>query len=809
MPIETHRAPVLDFGTHPIRCMHDLVESKPRQLGRAHRAFEPACERNLRRRMFDSMTSSSHVEGGERSWYRLPYVVCIVACVVSLGGFTVAGCSSTDTPSEDERSSAFTESHRQWVRAFDRELGAVLSREARLRARSTAIVDGLQARDEDDASLRLDLAHRSLLESHYARHDYADRWFEIESKGYALSASGRELIELLERGVRTHGLWPDDLHLFEIREQLRTRTSRTERPPLKIRLELTDRERTALLKRLDDREGPENREEAFRQLADLAANPEGATPRLARAIAESTSEIRSEARKASRLELLLSDALAEYAIEMRYGNTAWHEPRSWRATLRFGDHGPLRSVHLSGEEKKAPTAAERMQRAIETARTRALTAELLVDVWRGEASIETLLEGIHPPYRQYERLTEAFRRYRTVVERGGWPELDPVLMQLGVGSSHPAIRDLKIRLQLEGYFPERDDPSEIFTPELAEALGAYRQTHQLWGTDRITGSTMRSLNVSAERRWHQLRLTLERWRESRIGADRHYVHVNIPDYHASVWRDGERKMRFRVVVGSTEQPEDDEDETRENKESEPSEDEEDEGEEDEEDDGPKYPRATPRFSDTLQYVVLNPYWNVPHGIWQNEIKPKKKENPKYYEKHGYEVVEEANGHRFLRQKPGPKNALGKVKFLFPNEYSVYMHDTNEPYLFEKPVRAYSHGCIRIAKPMEFLDYLLDLDGRWTGERRKELLKKWFGQKKERWLRLREALPVHIEYYVVRIDGQGRAHFGADIYDIDEPRLKRIDVRLDSLPDGRDLPELSYDERLQNALDGDFSVPPSL
>jgi murein L,D-transpeptidase YcbB/YkuD len=285
------------------------------------------------------------------------------------------------------------------------------------------------------------------------------------------------------------------------------------------------------------------------------------------------------------------------------------------------------------------------------------------------------------------------------------------------------------------------------------------------------------LNKPATQRWNQIRLALQRWRESNIGADSHYVHVNIPDFHAEVWRDGDRKLRIRAIVGqSTKKKNEETGEVR-------------------------YPRATPSFSDELEYLVLNPYWNVPESIRKNELKPRLEENPDYYEEEGFEVVVDDNGYKFVRQKPGPKNALGKVKFLFPNSHSVYMHDTPTKSLFDKPRRAYSHGCIRLQKPMELMHYLLDLDGRWTGEKRKKQLEEWFAKDTEKWLSLKQSLPVHLEYYVVRVDDEGHANFLSDLYGKDAPRMEGIEKRLSGYPDGYDLVVPDRMELMDAALDG--------
>ena len=268
---------------------------------------------------------------------------------------------------------------------------------------------------------------------------------------------------------------------------------------------------------------------------------------------------------------------------------------------------------------------------------------------------------------------------------------------------------------------------------------------------------MDSLNVPAIERWHQIRLALQRWRESRVGADKHYVHVNIPDFHAEVWEHGERKLRFKVVTGATRK--------KRNKKSKELE----------------YIHATPRFSATLQYIVFNPYWNVPPSIRKKELQPKLEENPDYYEEKGYEVIVDDNGYEFVRQKPGPKNALGRVKFLFPNPYSVYLHDTPDKHLFDHPFRAYSHGCVRVQDPMKFAHYLLDLDGRLSDEeRRKKKLEEYYAKDTETWFRLRQSLPIHLEYFVVRVDDDGHANFLADLYRLDSPREEEIRERVAEL-----------------------------
>jgi murein L,D-transpeptidase YcbB/YkuD len=161
-------------------------------------------------------------------------------------------------------------------------------------------------------------------------------------------------------------------------------------------------------------------------------------------------------------------------------------------------------------------------------------------------------------------------------------------------------------------------------------------------------------------------------------------------------------------------------------------------------------------------VVLNPYWNVPPDIARKEVLPRIAREPGYAEKEGLEVKGTE-----VRQKPGPKNALGKVKFLFPNRFNVYLHDTPARSLFSRTVRSFSHGCIRIEKPVELAEYLLKDDPAWTPERIAAVLAKG----REAWVTIPNPLPVHLVYWTAWVDGDGTLQLRDDLYGRDKPLLK--------------------------------------
>jgi len=353
-----------------------------------------------------------------------------------------------------------------------------------------------------------------------------------------------------------------------------------------------------------------------------------------------------------------------------------------------------------------------------------------------------VMDSLPPNHPQYAGLLAERARYAQIVADGGWERVTPMSLQRG--HRHPRVQDLKERLQVEGYYDGEID--ETFDEALEEAVSDYQRTHQMEVTGQSSRMFWGSLNTPADRRLAQIELTMQRWRESRIGDDPYYIHVNIPDFHAEVWRNGEREMRFRIVVGNTDRVCD-------------------------RSTGQwNYVNATPLQSAEMTYVVLNPYWNIPRRILEEELLVELLDDETYFEEQGIEVVIDDNGYERVRQMPGPNNPLGIVKFMFPNPHNTYMHDTSRPQFFQYPIRAFSHGCMRVQNPADLLQHLLQNDGQWDEER----IERIFESGEEFAMTLREPIPVHIEYYVVRVDDDGRANFLADVYRYDRARLGDID-----------------------------------
>jgi murein L,D-transpeptidase YcbB/YkuD len=392
-----------------------------------------------------------------------------------------------------------------------------------------------------------------------------------------------------------------------------------------------------------------------------------------------------------------------------------------------------------------------------------------------------ILEGLEPKHPQYDKLVGGLQRYRTIAAEGGWPKVRPTSVELGHQS--PRVTVLRERLAAEGYLPRtgRDrggrapdgDPEggnamgtgapesleessgstgssndeqegagkDVVDEALVSAVKSYQITHQFDPESEPTPGFWRSLNVPVQERIEQIELAIQRWRESHYMGESDFIMVNIPDFHAEVYRDGERQMRFRVVTGNNKRVCD------------------------EETGKWTYPNATPVLMAELDHVIVNPYWYVPSRIIREELEPKLENDPEYLEKKNYERVQ-IGGKETIRQKPGEGNALGRVKFIFPNPHNTYMHDTPHKKYFSYPVRDYSHGCIRVHRPRDLAEYLLANDPAGTGYELEELIEKG----NQKYIELDQKIPVFLEYYTVRVDEQGRLNFLADIYHKDRVRL---------------------------------------
>jgi murein L,D-transpeptidase YcbB/YkuD len=362
------------------------------------------------------------------------------------------------------------------------------------------------------------------------------------------------------------------------------------------------------------------------------------------------------------------------------------------------------------------------------------------------------LSNFRPSLAGYSTLRDALAEYRGIVARGGWPQI-PAVATLHIGDSSAAVPLLRKRLAAEGLVPGAQAASEDqhYDSALASAVAVFQTLHGLAVDSAIGPGTRSSLNVTAQRRIDQIVANMERYRWLPHDLGGRYILVNIPSFQLVAFEDGKRALQMRVVVGS------------------------------------EYGgRATPIFSDSMSYVIFNPYWNVPSSITRAEILPKVRSDRSYLARNNYEIVSgdnpvrvipvsslsqsalsSANFRYRIRQRPGPGNALGLVKFIFPNDYNVYLHDTPQGQLFNERVRAFSHGCIRVAQPAQLAEFALGPQG-WTADDARTALSagKW------RRVDLDRKLPVYIAYFTA-FARDGKLTFRPDLYHLDDALVSAL------------------------------------
>ena len=369
--------------------------------------------------------------------------------------------------------------------------------------------------------------------------------------------------------------------------------------------------------------------------------------------------------------------------------------------------------------------------------------------------IRKTLDKLKPSHPGYTGLGQMLIRYRKIAKNGGWPHLVSG-SSLKIGDRGERVEKLRKRLL---FFDDSksmaEENGQIFDEQLDEVVRGVQEIYGLKSDGIVGPETRAALNVPAKARARQIELNMERWRWIPRNLGQRYILVNIADFKLSLIEHGETVMDMRVVVGRT------------------------------------Y-RRTPVFSSKMKYIVLNPFWNVPMSIAVKDILPKLRENHNYLSLHNMTVYANwqtgapsidprsidwskvnRRGFRYrLVQKPGPQNALGRLKFMFPNRFSVYLHDTPGKELFQKNIRSFSSGCIRAEKPVKLAVYLLKDDPNWT----KEKIMAAVDRGKTRSIGISNPLNVHLLYWTAWVDKTGEIHFRDDIYDRDRPLDKALAER---------------------------------
>ncbi len=370
-----------------------------------------------------------------------------------------------------------------------------------------------------------------------------------------------------------------------------------------------------------------------------------------------------------------------------------------------------------------------------------------------EERIEESLEALLPPQPGYARLRQALERYRELAVEGGWSRL-PEGGKLQLGDRGEAVTSLRNRLVMTGDLGESAEENlDGFDEEVDGAVRRFQARHGL-DIDGVVGpATRRALNVRVEERVSQIEINMERWRWLPQDLGWRFILINIANFELDVVEDEKNVMTMRIVVG-------------------------------------RQYRRTPVFSDRMTYIVLCPFWNIPPGIVEKDVIPAVRKDPDYlskqqikvfqgwgaeskeidpYSVHWSKVSLKDPPYRF-RQDSGPNNSLGRIKFMFPNKFNVYLHDTPARELFAKTVRTFSSGCIRIEKPIELAEYVLSGDPKWSRKTILAEIEKW----SEQTVLLPEAIPVHILYWTSWVEEDGTVHFREDVYGRDQLLISALE-----------------------------------
>jgi murein L,D-transpeptidase YcbB/YkuD len=356
------------------------------------------------------------------------------------------------------------------------------------------------------------------------------------------------------------------------------------------------------------------------------------------------------------------------------------------------------------------------------------------------SAIDKAIASMRPEDPNYVALGNQLGRFKEIVAKGGWPVV-PAGKPVKPGESIDSLRSsaLRQRLELEGFTVSAAEPAQdtsgrptprsratVYDRGLAGAVAQFQERHGIVVDSMLGEETLASLNRTAAYRTAQIAANLERmrWLPRTLGA--RYIHVNVPAFRLEAFDQGRKALEMKVIVG--EEYED---------------------------------KATPVFSDVMETVVFRPYWNVTDDIAKKEIFPKMSSG--YLAANDYELYREG-GRTRVRQKPGEKNSLGLVKFLFPNDFAIYLHDTPNRELFEKDVRAFSHGCIRVEKPAELAQWVLG----WDAARVDSAMHGSDNQS----VKAPQKIPVFITYGTAYIR-DGGLYFANDLYERDDQLVAEV------------------------------------
>jgi murein L,D-transpeptidase YcbB/YkuD len=350
--------------------------------------------------------------------------------------------------------------------------------------------------------------------------------------------------------------------------------------------------------------------------------------------------------------------------------------------------------------------------------------------------LDKALATMRPTDEDYAGLSQQLQNYRGIVAKGGWQTV-PASKSVKPGETANAavLAAVRNRLAVEGIIPASGANKASMVPslqgasatsastydhDLAAAVALFQERHGINVDSALGKETIESMNVPASYRLGEIAANMERYRWLPRSFGQRYIFVNVSAFRLEAYDSGQKALEMKVIVGQEYQD-----------------------------------RSTPVFADSMETVVFRPYWNVPPGIAAKEIFPK---GPGYMARENMETYREGGEIR-VRQRPGPKNALGFVKFLFPNDFNIYLHDTPNHELFKEDVRAFSHGCIRVEKPAVLAQWVLG----WPADKVQQEMD---NQPNDKSVKVPHKIPVYITYFTTYINN-GQLYFGNDLYSRDD------------------------------------------
>jgi murein L,D-transpeptidase YcbB/YkuD len=418
-------------------------------------------------------------------------------------------------------------------------------------------------------------------------------------------------------------------------------------------------------------------------------------------------------------------------------------------TRRFLDYG---ADLLAGRLDPKAVASEWYIRARRSSIEGTLRGAVQAEEFQG------IVAPLRPQLPGYADLVKALAGYREILEHGGWPRV-PGRSSLRRSARGARVAVLRRRLRITGDLTGWAGNKPVYNRAVAKAVARFQSRHGIPSNGIVGAATLAALNVPVQVRIRQIQLNLERYRWLPAEFGPRYIYVNIPDYRLSAYDVGKPVLNMRVVVGD------------------------------------EYKNATPVFADLMTFVVFRPYWYVPQRILVREILPRIRKKRSYLARNHFEVVDAKYESRVLnprrinwsrvdltkvrmRQRGGsPTNPLGLVKFMFPNQFAIYLHDTPTRRSFSRPQRTLSHGCVWVEKPVELADYVLAGQGDWNEKKIRQAMLTAHsasagGRVDGHSVTLEQPLPVYIVYFTAFVR-DGIVNFRHDPYGKDRETIARL------------------------------------